>query len=62
VPNYNLKPCHDVHPEFQDVKVIKLREGIDEIHRHELWDDVAKEMVPFRDVRPATKVPAPACP
>jgi acyl-lipid omega-6 desaturase (Delta-12 desaturase) len=50
VPNYRLEDCHNAIPALGAVKPLGLRAGLKSI-RLMLWDEAARRMVRFADVR-----------
>ncbi len=50
IPNYRLKPCHDENPLFHDVTVLTIAESARTL-RLALWDEDAKQLVAFSDLR-----------
>ena len=50
VPNYRLEACHNAIPAFGAVKPLSWRAGLKSI-RLMLWDEAARQMVRFADVR-----------
>ncbi|MDQ8204715.1 fatty acid desaturase [Pelagicoccus sp. SDUM812003] len=50
VPNYRLEACHRSDPLFRSVKPVTLRSSLGAL-RLRLWDEEARRLVGFRDVR-----------
>jgi omega-6 fatty acid desaturase (delta-12 desaturase) len=58
IPNYNLERCHNSHPIFAAVKPLTFLRSLRSINLH-LWDEQARRLVSFNDVRGAA-LPSPA--
>jgi len=50
IPNYRLQACMEANPEFQEVTRITIRESW-RLTRLALWDEEARELISFREVR-----------
>lgn len=50
IPNYNLQPCHDHIPAFQEVKIMTLRSSLKTLQLR-LCDEKRKKLVSFRALK-----------
>ena len=50
IPNYRLKECFDENPELRHAKRFRIRQSLACVNL-KLWDEQAKKLVRFRDIR-----------
>jgi omega-6 fatty acid desaturase (delta-12 desaturase) len=55
IPNYRLQECMDAVPEFQEVTRLSVRDAA-RLARLTLWDEEAKRLVSFRQLRRRSRV------